>query len=580
VTLYIVDSGVQADHPELSPRVAAGADFTTPGGGVGRDCAGHGTAVASVAAGATAGVCPDCALVPVRVLNCNGAGPCSAAVLGLNWVREAVRARERGAATATTAAADGASPPTPSVGRSVVVLSVGSSLDVCFPTLASVAALDADGIVVVVAAGNANSDACTVYPAKSARALTVGAVDGAGRRWTESPTRGSNRGGCVDVYARGVNVAAAWGDGVTASTVRNGTSFAAPAVAGAAANLLRALPRLSPAAVRAVLVDAAVVADDGDGLPVATAGPLPRLVPAAAGAAATYSASAAALTDVRGGVVGGGDVLTVDVVVTPAAGAPDPPLRYAAVAAADAVRAAAAAAGGDGEPTAVAWALDTDGWSGGDAGGTAGGGGTGDDGAAPSGRYPLRLTLTVGRGGGARAARAVGDAHAAGRLFGGAAAAGLDAAGVTAARTGGPVVTFVDPGTPTPTPTPAAVVDGSAFNVSTGDGGSGGGGGGDGDGGTSAVPVIIGSVAGVAALLLLGVGVLWVAAARRREADVEDGGGGAGGGEAAADGAAMGPGGGLPSAASGDNALEGVVQTRAGTVNFGGGDMSTSTIDI
>ncbi len=45
VNAYVIDSGVNNNHPESGGRVAPGKDFITPGGN-GEDCVGHGTYVA------------------------------------------------------------------------------------------------------------------------------------------------------------------------------------------------------------------------------------------------------------------------------------------------------------------------------------------------------------------------------------------------------------------------------------------------------------------------------------------------------------------------------------------------------
>ena len=51
VTVAVVDSGVDATHPQLTGTVVRGEDLLTPGGTGQRDCVGHGTAVASIIAG-------------------------------------------------------------------------------------------------------------------------------------------------------------------------------------------------------------------------------------------------------------------------------------------------------------------------------------------------------------------------------------------------------------------------------------------------------------------------------------------------------------------------------------------------
>ncbi|GAB0494750.1 hypothetical protein MMPV_006046 [Pyropia vietnamensis] len=606
-TIYVIDSGVQASHPDLFPRVTSGVDLTTtPPTDNGRDCYGHGTAVASVAAGTADGVCSTCLIVSVRVLSCAGAGPCSAAVAGLRWVAAAVEA----ARSSAEAAAGVAATEPDHLGREVVVLSVGSALDVCLPTLDAVAALDAAGVVVVAAAGNTADDACEMYPAKSRRVLTVGAVDAAGRPWTESSRRGTNTGPCVDVYTRGVGVVAAWGDGHTSTVIRNGTSMAAPAAAGAAANLLRALPTLPSAVAREVLVDAAIAtdADSSPGFRVLSRAPPPRLVPAAV--TATYSGAATPLSAAAAeaaGVPGGGDLVAMDMVLTPTPGGPDPPLRYAASVAAEAVAAATAAAVGlDADRVGVSWALDADGWIGDRVGVRVGAAAANVTvaaaaaaSAAPSGRYPLRVTLRVPALTGEATAQALAVAATGGRIWADAPTAaalaglGVSPAVVTTAGTAADPPALVVYEDLTPTPTAAAITPGGGGqNATAGDSGPGGGAGGESNsvqagGGRAMSPgvVIGGSLAGVAVLLVAGVAVVALLAAHRRRHrnGVTEGGGGASWGRGDASSATpmtisstsptttttagAAAAGAIPPVAAADGV---VVQTRAGVVDFRG----------
>lgn len=91
VRIYVIDTGVYADHIEflgadnrvrVQPGFAAGR---IPGDGR-VDCSGHGTFVASLAAGRTVGVCKEATIIPVAVLNCVGDGPISQIVEGLEWI--------------------------------------------------------------------------------------------------------------------------------------------------------------------------------------------------------------------------------------------------------------------------------------------------------------------------------------------------------------------------------------------------------------------------------------------------------------------------------------------------------------
>jgi membrane-anchored mycosin MYCP len=73
ITIAVIDSGVDANHPQLAGRVLPGEDLLTPGGTGQRDCVGHGTAVASIIAAGPAtgvdftGVAPKARILPFRV---------------------------------------------------------------------------------------------------------------------------------------------------------------------------------------------------------------------------------------------------------------------------------------------------------------------------------------------------------------------------------------------------------------------------------------------------------------------------------------------------------------------------------
>ncbi|MCX4509036.1 S8 family peptidase [Streptomyces sp. NBC_01619] len=214
-TIYIVDTGIDYAHSEFGGRAVFGFDAIGDGR-QGRDCEGHGTHVAGTAAGATYGVAPEATLVSVRVLNCEGEGAWSGIIAGLDWV--AKNARQ----------------------PAVLNASLGGSTSVAANDAANT--VFASGVLPVIAAGNSAEDACDISPASASDVMTVGATDSA-----DSETDYSNYGECLALYAPGSDIVSALMGGGT--TTKNGTSMAAPHVAGVAALYKAAHPTAGARAV-------------------------------------------------------------------------------------------------------------------------------------------------------------------------------------------------------------------------------------------------------------------------------------------------------------------------------------------
>ncbi len=93
VTIAVLDSGIDASHPEFSGRILPGYDFVH-GDASPADDFGHGTMSSGVAAAAgnngigVAGGCWSCEILPVKVLNSSGSGYASTAIQGITWAAD------------------------------------------------------------------------------------------------------------------------------------------------------------------------------------------------------------------------------------------------------------------------------------------------------------------------------------------------------------------------------------------------------------------------------------------------------------------------------------------------------------
>jgi len=110
------------------------------------------------------------------------------------------------------------------------------------------------GVMVIVAGGNDNSDACGYSPAFIPSAVTVGSTTSRDAR-----SSFSNYGSCTNIWAPGSDVKSAGHRSDTATATFSGTSMACPHVSGGAALILDAEPSFSSAKVlEALLKDAAI----------------------------------------------------------------------------------------------------------------------------------------------------------------------------------------------------------------------------------------------------------------------------------------------------------------------------------
>ncbi len=224
--IYILDTGIRVTHQEFGGRASVVFDALNDGQN-GLDCNGHGTHVAGTAAGATYGVAKNAFVHSVRVLPCGGGGQISDLILGVDWI---TANRVNPAVANISITAPGGSPALESA--------VSSSV--------------ASGVTYTIAAGNSALNACDFTPARTPNAITVGAT------WQiDARAQFSNYGPCIDLFAPGYEIVSAGIASDSATRMLNGTSMAAPLVAGVAAIYRAANPSANPAAVAEAIGNAA-----------------------------------------------------------------------------------------------------------------------------------------------------------------------------------------------------------------------------------------------------------------------------------------------------------------------------------
>ena len=239
--IAILDSGIDASHPDLKAKIVAQRDFVS-GDASAEDDSGHGTKVAGVAAATTnngkgvAGMCPGCRLLVAKVSK-NGSQSDGDVIKGINWATNK--------------------------GAKVINISLGNP---CYNPELNEAVTRAwrMGVVVVAASGNHANEALDVgtkchdqsgtvenptwYPAAYDRVIAVGATTKpTAERPEEKRLSYSGYGSWLDVVAPGQGILTTQDGG--GYGYASGTSFAAPHVAGLAG--LLASQGLNNAQIRA-----------------------------------------------------------------------------------------------------------------------------------------------------------------------------------------------------------------------------------------------------------------------------------------------------------------------------------------
>lgn len=229
VVVAVLDTGVDAAHPDLAGKLVAGYDVLNDDASPSDD-SGHGTHNAGVIAAASnngigiAGLSWGTRVMPIKVLNSSGVGPDSVIARGLT------RAADQGAR--------------------VINMSFGSStssrlLGVAMGYAAS------KGVLLVAAAGNtARTGNPVIYPAAYSQVLAVSATDE-----SDKVPDFSQHHPYVGVSAPGVRIVSTFwrGSGYGNYVSASGTSAAAPHVSGLAALIWSVGPSLSANRVREII---------------------------------------------------------------------------------------------------------------------------------------------------------------------------------------------------------------------------------------------------------------------------------------------------------------------------------------
>ncbi|MER7419528.1 S8 family serine peptidase [Micromonospora peucetia] len=251
IKVAVLDSGIDANHPDIAANLIEARNFSTSPDAVDRH--GHGTHVASTLVGSGAasgglykGVAPKAGLLVGKVLGDGGTGSDSGVIAGMEWAANS--------------------------GARVINMSLGAPVqsdgtDPVSTALNNVTA--ATGALFVVAAGNSGDNPTTLgQPAVADAALTVASVDDQGRMATTSSRGPRFRDAALkpDIAAPGVDILAARAAGTAMGlplnasyTTASGTSMAAPHVAGAAAILAQRRPDWKAADLKGALMASAKV---------------------------------------------------------------------------------------------------------------------------------------------------------------------------------------------------------------------------------------------------------------------------------------------------------------------------------
>ncbi|RZS31384.1 subtilisin family serine protease [Herbihabitans rhizosphaerae] len=225
VHAYVIDSGLEASHPEFEGRATSDLDVSKDAGTPDehKDCVGHGTHVAGTIGSKTYGVAKKSTLHGIKLAGCTGGGfTDSALIKAFDWVT--ANAKKPAVANTSWNYAN----------SEAVRTAIQKMID--------------SGVFLAASAGNTGDDSCDRLPRAVEAATVVANSTKEDKRSSSSST-----GKCVDVYAPGTAVLSTVPGGGTGE--KSGTSMSTPHAAGVAALYRQGKPDATPAEVGKWITD-------------------------------------------------------------------------------------------------------------------------------------------------------------------------------------------------------------------------------------------------------------------------------------------------------------------------------------
>ncbi|MBI5318871.1 S8 family serine peptidase [Bradyrhizobium sp.] len=219
VTIAVIDSGIDAGHPELANSISD--NFDALGSKEGAHVHGTGIAGAIAAHGRLMGSAPEARIIAIRAFGSAPGGAESSSYVIIKALNYAVLH-----------------------GAQIINMSFAGPKDLLIER--GIAATAARDVVLVAAAGNAGPKSPPLFPAANPNVIAVSGTDAQDRLFAAS-----NRGVHIALAAPGTDIFLPAPDQKYQMT--SGTSFSAAYVSGIAALLLERNPALKPSEVRAIL---------------------------------------------------------------------------------------------------------------------------------------------------------------------------------------------------------------------------------------------------------------------------------------------------------------------------------------